>query len=126
MQVRSGSRRERWKHFLGVVGGAEYIADVRRINRRYTTSGEAKVTFAADGDKHTRSLKLLDVALDGLTTRGNNEIAPGTHLVVELDHGLDHDEDLLKMRGEVIHCTGTLGGFKIGISLDFREDDEDA
>ncbi len=120
MQVGATSARERWRQILTRVGGVGDELDARRTNARFPIDGEVKVTFAEEGDSHHRTLKMLNISCDGITAKGNNEIPEGTHLRVELDF----DNITLNSDGEVIHCTDTLGGFKIGIRLALQDNDD--
>lgn len=120
MQIRAGSKEDRWRHFLARIGGVNYKPDARRTNQRYTADGDVRISFVEDGDSQHRMLRLLDISIEGMTVKGSNEVPQGTHLTIQLDM----DEGPFAASGKVVHCTGTLGGFKIGIRLDLRDDDD--
>ena len=76
-----------------------------------------RMTVGDDGP-HRRMLMILDVSNEGLMAKGNDPIPVNTPVDMEVIV----DEHPVEIRGDVIHCTGTLGGFKIGIQLDRSED----
>ncbi len=119
MQAQATTPGESWRQILLRVGGAGDDFDARRTNARFPIDGDVKVAFIRDGDQHHRMLKMINISVQGITAKGNNEIPEGTRLEVELEF----DGITLQTDGEVVHCTDTLGGFKIGIRLDLREDE---
>ncbi len=118
MHIRTSSKEERWRHFLARIGGVDYKPDARRTNRRYTADGDVRISFVEDGNTQHRMLRLLDISMEGMTVKGSNEVPQGTHVTIQLDI----DEGPFTASGKVVHCTGTLGGFKIGIRLDLRDE----
>ncbi len=120
MHIRAGSKEERWRHFLARIGGVNYKPDARRTNQRYTADGDVRISFVDDGDAQQRMLRLLDISIDGMTVKGSNEVSPGTQVAIQLDM----EEGPFDASGTVVHCTGTLGGFKVGIRLDLHDDDD--
>lgn len=115
MVVISCSHHSRWLQVLARAGGVgDYEPNVRRGDRRYQIQGELRVSFEDDDGRHGRVLNILDVSNEGLMAKGNDSIPEATpvQMLVIVD------EHPVEIRGEVVHCTGTLGGFKIGIRLD--------
>ncbi|MBN2561397.1 MAG: PilZ domain-containing protein [Phycisphaerae bacterium] len=110
---------QRWSTLLKQVVAPEFESDARREYRRYHISGDLKVTFVRDGQEYKRSWDLLEVSLQGLTARANNEASLGVSLEIRLDVAGHR----VRARGKVVHCTGTLGGYKVGIELDFPDEE---
>lgn len=95
----------------------------KRKYRRYPVeppaSGEARIRFRPARDPATkpvvRSGPLLDVSPTGLMVKIYGELPVGVPVTVQITlEGLQ-----LALRGRIVHCTNTLGGFKVGVELQF-------
>lgn len=107
---------EFWERFLSRTVEPQFKPDVKREVPRYPYQGEAKLIIERGDEGGTRRLSIVNISLEGITAKGNSEIPIGTNAFVELN---PEGEPFL-MRGEIVHCTETLGGFKIGIKLIFE------
>ncbi len=109
---------ESWRRFLEQTVVPTAAPDARRKHKRYDVEGELKVRFVKGRKEYSRTWTLLQLSYGGVTAKASNEVP--MDLVVEM--GINIDGHLLGARGRVTHCTGTLGGYKVGIKLEFQED----
>ena len=103
-----------WFQFLDRVVGVMPKSDLKRETPRFPFQGEVQLQIEGEAEK--RWLSLMNISREGITARGNTEIRLGTRVVLEMNP----EGSPISLRGEVVHCTGTLGGFKIGIRLEFE------
>lgn len=108
-----------WLRFLCRAVEVECKTDPKRATRRYSFYGDVKLFFDEDGNTRNRSLSFMNISADGITLKGASEIPIGSRVVVHLNP----EGSWFALAGKVVHCTGTLGGFKIGITLDFCDED---
>lgn len=109
---------ECWRRFLEQAVISKSMQNVRRKHKRYDVEGELKVRFVQCRKEYTRTWSLLQLSYGGVTAKANNEVP--IDLTVEM--GINVGGHLLGARGSVSHCTETLGGYKVGIQLEFQED----
>ncbi len=102
-----------WLQFLDRAVGAMPKSDLKRETPRFPLQGEVQLWIENETEK--RWLSLMNVSREGITARGNTEIQLGTRVILEMNP----EGSPITLRGEVVHCTGTLGGFKIGVRLEF-------
>jgi len=109
--------REYWERFLQRTVAPEPKSDVKRAARRYPLIGDLNIAFDDEqGRAHTRVLSLINVSCEGLTAKGQTDIALDTDVLIEMNP----EGTPFRMLGRIVHCTETIGGYKIGIELQFR------
>jgi hypothetical protein len=115
--------RGEWVAILDRVVRPEIEPLPRRKYRRYSIEapsyGEARLIFRParnPGAKPAiRSGPLLDISPAGMMVKMYSELPIGLHVAVQVML----DGARVALRGRVVHCTNTLGGFKVGIELQF-------
>ena len=114
--------REDWLRILTirVVPEAERLR--KRRNRRYEVpDGLVKLVFTLETGVSrvavVRTAGLLQISKGGLMVKSHKPIPLGTGVAMDVNLG-DHAFTIL---GRVKHCTGTLGGFKVGIRVQFPD-----
>lgn len=110
--------RERWIYVVGTVSEVETDPPVRRRAPRYDlVYGSTLVRFRhpTNGRLIERTCNVLEVSNTGLMLRSREEIPPRTRVDLEACVG----DELVFIHGAVMHCTTSVGAFKVGISLDF-------
>ncbi len=112
--------RDQWQELLtGSLPGSELEPPVRRRCRRYGVNlGTWRLVYLRETRPAELRVTLLNAALDGLMTRSREELPERVSVVLVLTTADDVEHRLL---GEVVHCTGTVGGYKVGIRLRFAE-----
>lgn len=105
-----------WKRFLQRTVAPESKSDIQRATPRYPLPGDIKVTFEDAGEMSARRLALLNASHEGITAKGQTLIPVDVDVVVELNP----EGTPFRIRARIVHCTETLGGFKIGIELRFE------
>ncbi len=108
-----------WLRFLSRAVEVECKSDPKRNSRRYPFYGDVKLIFGPEDDTRTRSLSFINISADGITLKGSSEMPVDSRVVIQLNP----EGSWFALAGRVIHCTGTLGGFKIGITLEFCDED---
>jgi hypothetical protein len=114
----SVTTREEWWKVLSEFAAAEKEPTYRRKSRRYPCEGEIKVVGMMDDEPFKQIWKILQVSAGGLMARSPREVLQETRVTVFWRR----NERNLMMSGRVIHCTQTIGGYKIGIRLAFPDD----
>ncbi len=104
-----------WRRFVRRAIAPQPKSDVQRGAPRYPYCTEIKLTFEDDGRASTRSLTTLNISVTGLTAKGTLEIPMDSEVLLELSP----EGSPFLVRGTVVHCTQTVGGYKIGIDLAF-------
>ena len=110
--------REYWRRFLRRAVAAQSKSDQNRGAPRYPFHADITVLFQGEDGPSTRSLILVNVSAEGMTARGASSLPVETEVSVELNP----EGTPLWVRGRVVHCTETVGGFKIGIRLEFADE----
>lgn len=106
---------EEWQALLTRLVSPEFEPQLRRTFRRYPASGEVKARWQVDAAQYKRTWRVLEVSSQGLTLKCHEEIPIDTIL----DMMVNLDGKPLSARAHVVHCTQTLGGFKVGVQMFF-------
>lgn len=109
--------REKWIETLMSVVQAEFEPPVRRKHRRYPIVGTVRLLARVEDEPIRRTLSLMEGSVDGLTARSEFELP----MDLRADLVVNVAGEPLSLRGRVVHCTQTLGGFKVGFELEFGE-----
>lgn len=110
--------RQRWLQVLAQHAAPEDLG-IRRTDLRHSVEfGAARLTFEDErGRSVERSGRLLNISEGGLMLKQSRRIPIQTDLRIEVTLG----DDTLALIGRVVHATETLGGFKIGVELQFTD-----
>jgi hypothetical protein len=79
--------------------------------------GSLELAFERGGRPLKRTGKLLNASVDGVLVMQHERIADGTIVLMQL---MFHDGQI-RLLGHVVHCTETVGGYKVGIGLQFAD-----
>jgi hypothetical protein len=110
--------RERWQEILSQYVTPEIEPPIRRKTRRYGVEfGVVRLLYEENGDSAERIVSLLQASTDGMMIKNHKPIRTRTRLCMELTLG----DDTVSLRGHVAHCTQTVGGYKVGIELEFAD-----
>ena len=110
--------REKWEAFVAQQP-EEPTPEHRRSNRRRDTAfGMAELVFTLEGRQVQRSGRVLNISPTGLMVKQREPVADGSSVLVKV--GCEDGE--LVLSGRVMHCTETVGGYKLGIELLFPGD----
>lgn len=108
------------QHWLEVVARHDQLRDPghrRSEPRRVAPIGTVRLAFEDAGCPLVHSGKVLNVSGAGVMVSARHEIPAGTMMMMQMV--LDGEAYLLV--GRVVHSTQTVGGFKVGIELEFAE-----
>lgn len=112
--------REEWAKIVAEYGQPTE-PEHRRRHPRHPLVGAAKLTFTVevDGQPATKvhHCAVLQISAEGLTLRSHNPLA--VHAVAAIELPLEVRN--VGLEGRVVHCTQTVGAYKVGIELRFRE-----
>jgi len=108
---------DQWNELLTRVVAPELGKNLRRGTRRYPIIGEAKLTFEKDGKTYRRTFDVINVSRGGMTLKGYDEVKADTVIDVKITLG----PHVAPLKAKVVHCTGTLGGFKVGVEILFKD-----
>ncbi|MEK6644760.1 MAG: PilZ domain-containing protein [Planctomycetota bacterium] len=104
-----------WRKILAVRVSADFETGTRRSWRRYPVVGEVKAHYQIDEEPRRRSWDIMTGSARGLTLRSEDELPLGTKLSLQVVL----EEGTFPAMGVVMHCTQTLGGFKLGVQFNF-------
>lgn len=107
-----------WCRFLKRAIAPQPKADIQRGAPRYPYCTEIKLTFDHHGYLSARRLTSLNVSASGLTAKGSMPIPMDAEVLLELNP----EGTPFFIRGQIVHCTQTVGGYKIGIDLKFAKE----
>jgi len=108
---------EQWNELLTRVVAPELGKNLRRGTRRYPLLGEAKLTYEKDGKTYRRTFDVINVSRGGMTLKGYDEVKADTIIELKVTLG----PHVAPLKAKVVHCTGTLGGFKVGVEILFKD-----
>lgn len=114
-----------WLEILAEHRSSMSELEIRRHSGRYQTQGDATVSFIpiqGDSSKPVSiCARVMDISRLGLMLLCPYEM-PRTPVNMDLRLGERH----LHLRGRVMHATGTVGGFKVGVELVFEDAPEES
>ncbi|HUU96063.1 MAG TPA: PilZ domain-containing protein [Phycisphaerae bacterium] len=112
---------EQWTQLVTQHGADAAASLLRRRQPRYYVQGPTRVAFSRHADSSEASkahtCSVLDISNDGLMLRCREQVPLQTPLAIELYFG----DQTIMVFGTVVHCTQTVGAFKIGVKLRFDE-----
>lgn len=111
--------RRQWREVLARSVAAELEPMLRRQFRRYAVRGEARATWLHDGTTFSRTWSILDISVQGMMVKAYEDVPTD----VRLNLMVNLDGTPMPMVGRAIHCTQTLGGWKLGVELVFAAED---
>ena len=114
-------RCELWQQIISRFPPDETPRHRRKHGRRGGSLGPVELAFEQGGEAVTRTGTLLNVSPEGVMIKQQDKIEPGTTVVMKAIPW----EEMVVLKGRVIHCTETVGGFKVGIELRFADDEDD-
>jgi len=114
-------KRDRWMEIVARHALPLREPRFKRQHHRYHTLGSASVAFTllrgAREVPVVHSCRVTQVSAEGLTLRSQARIPLRAQVAIELRLG----KPPLLVFGQVIHCTQTVGAFKVGVALLFSE-----
>lgn len=107
-----------WAQFLKRVVAPEFEPRARREFHRYPFQTTAKAYYDDSGKAYKRTWRIMEVSLSGMMAKTHQEVPVDAvvRLHMELDTGM------WEFQARVMHCTQTLGGYKVGMSLSFPDE----
>lgn len=112
---------EEWTDFLSRAVDARHEPLKRRKHRRYPFDGYVTIRGEYDGVSFKQIWTLRQVSLEGLMVLARHEMPLWIAVTIVLKW--NNREYLL--RGATCHCTQTVGGYKVGIQLQFSSSPAD-
>lgn len=109
--------RDEWSRVVSAASLAEMEPKARRTARRYSCNGEIKISGEIDNEPFRETWNVLQVSMTGISARAPREIPDATKVAIRWRW---ESQDLF-LRGRVVHSTQTIGGYKIGVRLDFPD-----
>ncbi len=109
--------RQRWLQVLSeyrAVPNREYR---RRHPRANVDLGVVRILTEQEQRREERTGALLNASGGGMMLRSQDELRPGTIVLLQLWHG----EQILEVTGRIVHSTPTVGGYKLGVLLSFPD-----
>ena len=111
-------RVDQWLDVLARYAIDSEDSDVRRDDARYEVLADAVISYLPRfAEEHEQPValfgKVFELSNRGITLRTQNQIPGDAQVEVQLMF----EEGPVAVRGRAIHCTGTVGAFKIGVKL---------
>ncbi len=110
--------RQQWGEIVAAISGLPVRPGWRRRSRRRRLeNGEARLRFRDDktGREIVRTVPVFEVGDGGMCVISHEPMTSDTRLKIEVHL---RGEPLF-LNGKVAHCTMTVGGYKVGVELDF-------
>jgi hypothetical protein len=112
---------KQWTQLVTQHGAGRALSLLRRRQPRYHVQGPTRVAFSRHAGSseasNAHTCSVLDVSEDGVMLRSREQVPLDTLLAIELYFG----DQIITVFGTVVHCTQTVGAFKIGVKLRFDE-----
>jgi hypothetical protein len=117
--------RAAWHELLArSVQTPELEPPVRRRCRRYGVHMGSWCILYLSGERPAElRVKLLNAALDGVMVLSREAVPEEIPALLVLTADEDDEHRLI---GEIVHCTSTVGGYKVGVRLQFPASMDDA
>ncbi len=107
--------KQEWLKIVVAFSRTNKKSEFRRTSGRYACTGEIKVLGEINDEPFKQTWSLMQLSAEGLTARSHLAIPEETHVSIHWHQG---EQDLVLL-GQVRHCTQTVGGYKVGIKLEF-------
>jgi hypothetical protein len=107
-----------WQELLACsVSAPEFEPPIRRRARRYGVRLGAWRMLYQNGRKPAElRVTLVNAALDGVMLLSRAEVPENIPTLLAFTADDDEEHQLV---GEIVHCTSTVGGYKVGVRLRF-------
>jgi hypothetical protein len=113
--------REQWAEIVAEHSASAAAECGRRLHPRHPSLGSAQLAYTVDDGYNEvptiRRCTVLEISADGVTFRSRERIPLDEPVVIELTLG----GGLVALWGHVVHCTQTVGAFKVGVKLEFPQ-----
>ncbi|HWL95642.1 MAG TPA: PilZ domain-containing protein [Phycisphaerae bacterium] len=107
--------RGEWIAFVAMLNAPLSRREPHRGEERSPFQLEVLIVMEDEGQTVRRRLALLNVSKNGMMVKGDTEMEIGKAVLVEVNK----EGTPFHVVGVIRHCTQTLGGFKIGVHLNF-------
>ena len=109
--------RQRWLELIAQYPEEMAVEHRRKHRRRQPALGTLELAFQRDNRPVKRTGKLLNASPTGVLVKQQEWIADHTLVLMRLLY----DDAVIRLLGRVAHCTQTVGGYKVGIELEFAD-----
>lgn len=109
--------QEQWHRFVVQVASKSTDHDPRRINPRepFQSYEDVKLNLQLAGEVEQRTARITEVSVGGVTCWTDAEVP----VCVKVTFQFHPENEPIRLRGKIVHCTQTVGGYKVGIELEF-------
>ena len=107
--------RELWEQIVSACRPEQASEYRRKRARRPGTLGPVELAFDQGGRVVVQTGSLLNVSSNGVMIKQREEISSDTTVMMRATPC----GETAVLKGRVIHCTETVGGFKVGVELQF-------
>lgn len=114
---RSFATRKDWNTLVEKMTQPEIEPAYRRQSRRYAAEGNILATCLSDLKPMIQTWDLRQVSAEGLTARSPRVVPEYTRFVLDVNI----NEQAIRLKAKVRHCTQTVGGYKIGLEILFDD-----
>jgi hypothetical protein len=106
-----------WERLLSRYPQEQHPEHRREHGRRETTIGTVELSLDCETPQFAHIGKVLNMSATGLLLRLREEVEPRTPVLLRVTL----TEGQATLLGRVVHCTPTVGAFKVGVFLSFDE-----
>lgn len=108
---------DHWIRFVDKVASELGDHDPRRLNRRepFENYEDVKLFIQDAGDVRHCLARITEVSVGGVSLWTDCEVPVCTRVMFEFHP----DNKPVKVKGRIVHCTQTVGGYKVGIEIEF-------
>ena len=110
--------RVAWQELLSCcVSAPEFEPPIRRHARRYGIQlGAWRLMYQAGRRLTALRVRLANAAADGVMLLSHADVPDNIPVLLTFTGDRDAEYELV---GQVVHCTSTVGGYKVGVRLRF-------
>ena len=108
-----------WQSIVTSIASNSADHDPRRNNPRepFTNYEDVKLNILIAGVIEHYVARITELSLGGVTCWTEREVPERVKVMFQFHP----DQNPVRLRGRIVHCTQTIGGYKVGIELEFPE-----
>src|SRR5512143_2516651 len=106
--------RSAWCAWIAHIPPSEPETGVKRHSlRRAIAAGPVQIRYGRDGRAGRQACWVLEVSANGLTLRALRAVPERDSVEI----WWPEQDGVMRLRGTIAHCTGSVGGYKLGVTL---------
>ncbi|MCG3138774.1 MAG: hypothetical protein HJJLKODD_02643 [Phycisphaerae bacterium] len=107
---------DRWVAEAELLGKSDQLA-IKRGQVRFISPGDYRLQSLDGSESREHCVRGYNISISGLGVMSKERLPAGTRVLIHTD--IDNG-NMPGVLASVIHCTQTVGGYKLGLQFDFH------